>query len=212
MDFNDYFVFLWILRRRCDITDTNNNTGTIRIVSIVLASVSLIIPFIIFYKTMAATLSFWDCGEFIAAANILGNPHPPGTPFFVIIGRFAILVGSLFGMSAEKAVSTNFISVLSSAFTAFVLYFMIVRVSQRMPFGEKGSEFLGQLGIRIGAFSSALIMAFSSTFWFNAVETEAYGLSMFLMMLSIHLAINRLSIWHDKNNRKITPRNDFKRV
>jgi hypothetical protein len=65
-----------------------------------------------------------------------------------------------------------------------------------MPFGGQGSEFLGQLGIRIGAFSAALILAFSSTFWFNAVETEAYGLSMFLMMLSIHLAIK----WADEKS------------
>jgi tetratricopeptide (TPR) repeat protein len=139
---------------------------------------------------MAATLSFWDCGEFIAAANILGNPHPPGTPFFVLLGRFFILLD----VFEEIAVRTNFISVLSSAFTAFVAYFLIVRVSQRMPFGGKGSEFLGQLGIRIGAFSASLIMAFSSTFWFNAVETEAYGLSMLLMMLSIHLAVK----WADE--------------
>jgi uncharacterized membrane protein len=141
---------------------------------------------------MAATLSFWDCGEFIAAANILGNPHPPGTPFFVIFGRFFILLS----MFDEIAVNTNIISVVSSAFTAFIAYFMVVRVSQRMPFGGQGSEFLGQLGIRIGAFSAALILAFSSTFWFNAVETEAYGLSMFLMMLSIHLAIK----WADEKS------------
>ena len=139
---------------------------------------------------MAATLSFWDCGEFIAAANILGNPHPPGTPFFVLLGRFFILLD----VFEEIAVRTNFISVISSAFTALIAYLLIVKVSQRMPFGGKGSEFLGQLGIRIGAFSGALIMAFSSTFWFNAVETEAYGLSMLLMMLSIHLAVK----WADE--------------
>lgn len=141
---------------------------------------------------MAATLSFWDCGEFIAAAKILGNPHPPGTPFFVLIGRFFILLG----LFKETAVNTNFISVISSAFTAFIAYFMVVRVSQRMPFGGQGSEFLGQLGIRIGAFSASLILAFSSTFWFSAVETEAYGLAMFLMMLTIHLAIK----WADEKN------------
>ena len=159
-------------------------------ISTALAALSLIIPFVIFYKTMAATLSFWDCGEFIAAANILGNPHPPGTPFFVLLGRFFILLD----VFEEIAVRTNFISVLSSAFTALIAYFLIVRVSQRMPFGGRGSEFLGQLGIRIGAFSASLIMAFSSTFWFNAVETEAYGLSMLLMMLSIHLAVK----WADE--------------
>jgi len=141
---------------------------------------------------MAATLSFWDCGEFIAAANILGNPHPPGTPFFVLLGRFFILLG----LFKEVAVNTNIISVISSAFTAFIAYFLVVRVSQRMPFGGQGSEFLGQLGIRIGAFSAALILAFSSTFWFSAVETEAYGPAMFLMMLMIHLAVK----WADEKN------------
>jgi len=141
---------------------------------------------------MAATLSFWDCGEFIAAANILGNPHPPGTPFFVLLGRFFILLG----MFKEIAVNTNIISVISSAFTAFIAYFLVVRVSQRMPFGGQGSEFLGQLGIRIGAFSAALILAFSSTFWFSAVETEAYGPAMFLMMLMIHLAVK----WADEKS------------
>jgi tetratricopeptide (TPR) repeat protein len=139
---------------------------------------------------MAATLSFWDCGEFIAAANILGNPHPPGTPFFVILGRFIIILD----VFKEIAVRTNFISVISSAITAFIAYLLVVRVSQKMPFGGYGSEFLGQIGIRIGAFSAALIMSFSSTFWFNAVETEAYGPAMLLMMLSIYLAVK----WADE--------------
>ncbi len=155
-----------------------------------MGALSFIIPFVIFYKTMAATLSFWDCGEFIAAANILGNPHPPGTPLFVLIGRFFIILG----IFDNIALNTNIISVLSSAFTAMIAYFLVVRVSQHLPFGEHGSWFLGQIGIRIGAFSSALIMAFSSTFWFNAVETEAYGLAMLFMMLAIYLAVK----WADE--------------
>ena len=151
---------------------------------------SLVIPFAIFFRTMAPTLSFWDCGEFIAAANILGNPHPPGTPFFVVIGRVFILLAP-FANIAER---TNIISVISSALTAFVVYLLIVRLSRRLPFGQYGSSLLGALGIRIGAFSAAMILAFSSTFWFNAVETEVYGLAMFLMVLSIHLTVK----WADQ--------------
>ncbi len=139
---------------------------------------------------MAATLSFWDCGEFIAAANILGNPHPPGTPFFVIIGRFFITL-EMFESIAQR---TNIISVVSSSLTALVAYMLIVRVCRRLPFAATSSPLLGRIGIKIGAFSSSLIMAFSSTFWFNAVETEVYGLSMLVMMLTIYLAVK----WADE--------------
>jgi tetratricopeptide (TPR) repeat protein len=177
--------------RRCDITEINADKKIIKYVSYVFGALSFIIPLIIFFKTMAPTLSFWDCGEFIAASNILGNPHPPGFPLFILIGKFFIQI--LFFVDSIAA-RTNIISVLSSALCAFVMYMLVVRISQRMPFGNKGSEFLGQIGIRIGAFSSALIMAFSSTFWFNAVETETYGLPMFIMILTILLAVK----WADE--------------
>lgn len=134
---------------------------------------------------MAPTLSFWDCGEFIACAFTLGVPHPPGTPFFVIVGKFAILLG----LFKNIAMRTNFISVVSSAFTALVSYLVVVRVSQRLPFASTGTPWLGQIGIRIGAFSSSLLLAFSSTFWFNAVETEVYGLAMLIMMIIVYTAI-----------------------
>jgi tetratricopeptide (TPR) repeat protein len=150
----------------------------------------LIIPFAVFFRTMAATLSFWDCGEFIAAANILGNPHPPGTPFFVVLGRLFILLAP-FENIAQR---TNIISVASSAITAFIAYLLVVRASRRLPFSQFGPPLLGQIGIRIGAFSSSLILAFSSTFWFNAVETEVYGLAMLVMVLSIYLALR----WADE--------------
>jgi hypothetical protein len=38
--------------------------------------------------TVEPTMSFWDCGEYIATAAKLEVGHPPGAPLFQMIGAF----------------------------------------------------------------------------------------------------------------------------
>lgn len=161
------------------------------------ALATFIISFIIFHKTMAPTVSFWDCGEFIASSKILGVPHPPGTPLFILIGRFFIMLG----IFSTTALNTNFISVLSSSLTALVSYIVIVKVANLIVHEENHSGrqlTLESIGICVGALSGALILAFSSTFWFNAVETEVYGLAMLLMVIITYMTI----LWSEKKYQK----------
>ena len=45
------------------------------------------VALIVYWLTMERTASYWDCGEFIAVSYKLEVPHPPGAPFFLLIGR-----------------------------------------------------------------------------------------------------------------------------
>ena len=59
----------------------------------ILAGAVFALSFTIYYLTMASTVSFWDCGELLAASNILGNPHPPGNPLFTLIALGCVIRG-----------------------------------------------------------------------------------------------------------------------
>jgi tetratricopeptide (TPR) repeat protein len=143
---------------------------------------------IVYYLTKAPTLSFWDCGEFIACADILGIPHPPGYPLFTLIGRFVILLPLPF----TSAVKVNIVSVVSSAAAVFVAYWLIIRMV--VGFEKEITTLWQRLGLAVGAFSGSLILAFSSTFWDNAIEAECYGLAMMLALILSYL----LLLWSNK--------------
>jgi hypothetical protein len=150
--------------------------------------------------TVERTASFWDCGEFIACAYKLQVPHPPGAPFFLLLGRlFSFLSG---GDVTKVAFWVNMVSVLSSAGTILFLYWTITLLAQKAmaPAGTKGlaaytneaeqTYSLADKLLVIGAGAvGALIYTFSDTFWFSAVEAEVYGLSSFFTAIVVWAAL-----------------------
>ena len=151
--------------------------------------------FAVYLRTMAPTVSFWDCGEFIACTYILGIPHPPGSPLFMLIGRIFTLI-PLFDQIAARV---NLISVITSALTVWMGYLLIVKLVGR--WGKEDPSLWLRMGRYAGGMVGSFFLAFSMTFWSNAVEAEVYGLSMFLMLLILYLAL----IWMDN---RTTPKGD----
>jgi hypothetical protein len=140
--------------------------------------------FLIYNATRAATLSFWDCGEFIACAKILGIPHPPGTPLFVLVAR----VFTVLPLSADVAARVNVISTLTSAGAAMLAFFVLYRIIHGALDDTRAGSWKRPV-CYIGAVCGSLFMAFSNTHWNNAVETEVYGPSMFIIMAVLWLVL-----------------------
>jgi len=132
---------------------------------------------IVYLMTIEPTASWWDCGEYIATAYKLQVGHPPGAPFFQLVGRIFSLFA--FGDVSKVALMINIMSALASSFTILFLFWSITILARKAALikGElttaKGVAVLGS-GV-IGA----LAYTFSDSFWFSAVEGEVYAMSSF---------------------------------
>lgn len=93
--------------------------------------VILLIATATYTLTREATASFWDCGEFIACANEIGIPHPPGSPLFTMLGRLFIVLFSG-GNPANAASAVNLLSAVASGFTILFLFWTITHFARKM--------------------------------------------------------------------------------
>lgn len=152
---------------------------------------------LVYWLCMEPTLSFWDCGEFIAAAFKLEVGHQPGAPFFLMIGNlFSLLAGN---DTAKVAYWVNFLSVITSAATIMFLFWTINAIAFKIV--KKSKEELTTLNlwsIISAGVIGALAYTFSDTFWFSAVEAEVYAIST-LCTAIVFWAILK---WEHKMNDK----------
>ncbi len=134
-----------------------------------------LIAAVTYLLTLEPTVSWWDCGEFIATSYKLEVGHPPGAPLFLMMGR----VFSLFASDREHvAVMINAMSGLASAFTILFLFWTITHLVKKLLISDEKSYTPEKLILVFGsALVGSLAYTFSDSFWFSAVEAEVYGTS-----------------------------------
>jgi tetratricopeptide (TPR) repeat protein len=157
----------------------------------ILLYILLIIVGVVYLYTVSPTLSFWDCGEFISSAYTLAVPHPPGTPFYILLGRFWLmivgLVASVLPISKEVAWHMNLLGLTFTVLSVFLVYRIMLRIFRMW---QKNNN---QLAYIIIAFGTSLATAFYYTVWGNAIETEVYAAATFVFLLVNYLMI----LWYE---------------
>ena len=136
---------------------------------------SFAIAAFVYLSTIEPTASFWDCGEFISTAYKLEVGHPPGAPFFMILGRFFTLFA---GQAENAALMMNSMSALASAFTILFLFWTITHLGRKMMIRDEKDYTTANILVILGSgFLGAMAYTFTDTFWFSAVEAEVYATS-----------------------------------
>src|SRR5688500_16162651 len=139
-----------------------------------------VIASLVYILTAEASASFWDTGEFIASADKLQLPHPPGAPLFVLVGRLFIV---FFG-GGNPAFAVNMMSAIASGATILFLFWTITHFARNLVVGTIDEPSDQQTVTIIGAgIVGALAYTFCDSFWFSAVEGEVYALSSFFTAL-----------------------------
>lgn len=168
----------------------------------ILLIILLVVTAAVYLYTLSPTLSFWDCGEFIASAYTLAVPHPPGTPFYVLLGRVWLIlwgiIAALIPISKEIAWHMNLLGVTFTVSTIVVVYKTMLKI---LRITRKGDD---ELTLIMVSFATSLAIAFFFTIWQNAIETEVYALATFVVLFVNYLGL----LWYE-SVRQGAPKHHF---
>jgi len=142
------------------------------------ATIAALLTFVLYIVTLSPDSAMWDTSEYIAAAYTMGLPHPPGNPFFVLIGR----VFTILPIAPNIAMRVNLLAALSSAVSAGMWFLITERVLVGW-FAERWQRIVG------GALS-VVIGATAFTVWSNSVVNEkVYTVSLVGMAICAWLIV-----------------------
>lgn len=133
---------------------------------------AFLLPLALYLVTLAPTVTLEDSGEFIAAAYLLGVPHPSGYPLWcLVVHPFTWLP---WGTVAERVHLSSAVFAAASCWLVYRIAFDVVRD-------------------RRAALVGAVALSVSSILWSQAVVAEVYALNALFTALLLWLAVR----WRD---------------
>ncbi|HEX6559746.1 MAG TPA: DUF2723 domain-containing protein, partial [Longimicrobiales bacterium] len=133
------------------------------------AGVAALLVWLLYAITLSPTTAFWDTSEYIATAHILGIPHPPGNPLFVLLARSWDILLSPFHV--PTAMRINLFSATMGALAHGCWFLMVHRI---LSFVSRDRTFR-----IVGAAAAVLISATAFTVWNQSnVNEKVYTVSL----------------------------------
>jgi tetratricopeptide (TPR) repeat protein len=142
-----------------------------------------------YVRTLCPTVPPFDSGELISAAYVLGIPHAPGYPVYVLLGKLFTFLP--FGNIAYRL---NFMSAFFAALTVWVVFLIVCKVQTSHSNESVDAKFMKQTLDLLPPMVAALMLAFSPAFWKYALVAEVVTLNTFFAAVMVYL----LATWREK--------------
>ena len=136
--------------------------------------------------TLEPTASFWDAGEYIATSANLEVGHPPGAPFYQMMGAF---FATFAPDNTQVALMINFMSGFASAVAIMFMFWSITLLVLKISGPRETLSSSQKIAVLGSSLVGSLAFAFTDSFWFNAVEAEVYAMAACFMSVMFYLGL-----------------------
>lgn len=166
----------------------------------------------VYLHTLTPTIGLHDSGDMVTAAYLLGIPHPTGYPLYCLLGKLWMTILPI----GNIVYRMNLASALCASLACMMVYFIILKVGSNLSdVVKKGSSeketpslihsFTSSLPLLVPAVVGALMLAFATTFWEQAVIAEKYTLNALFATLIIFILLK----WQESMSMKQRTQNSL---
>jgi hypothetical protein len=152
-----------------------------------------VLSFIVYFYTLAPTVTLEDSGELAVAGDCLGVPHPPGYPIWTMCAWLFSRIFSFVGYMGQPnpAWAQGLMSAVFGSLATGITAMLICRsgfdlLQKSWSATHKAGQTMENLICWTGGVVCSLLFAFSPVMWSQAVIVEVYSLNA-LFLVAIFL-------------------------